>query len=528
MKRILFFIVLSIFLFGCETPASLILDDYDYFFQQFELTHPDPYTAFGGKKAFRHSVKVLRHELSRNPEIDANDLQACIARFLVPLHDGHTYCGQFSIPDDSEPKYLPLNIRAMGDGFFVWGAAEEYDGLLGASLKSVGGLTIDELCDRLSVYLTAENKYDFYRHLNGYQINSSLLGLVLSDFDSNNIEMSFTTRYDADTTLTVKLRPSKEINSMELATCSTDPRFPATNLEYKWADEDSGIMTFKCSSVISRDCLEYMKEQGMGEFESTLSWAWGDTPLEDVPSIADRFGEMLETMKSAGAEHLIIDLRGNGGGWTPIVYSVLYQLFGDDFIMAGLGANFETRISELYLQKNNVSLDEFNEQYGTSFKTGDMMHTDSSTSIDEITDELREEIIDSYMCIDKDILWAQNGAPLYRPKDIYVVTNEQTFSAAFHFAFLLWRMGATVVGVPSGQAPNTYMEITPFTLPNTGIQCSSSNSIQRLFPDDDPRAEVFWPDWMPTWEEYRTVGFDSRADLLLILEKIAEKNTENT
>ena len=50
----------------------------------------------------------------------------------------------------------------------------------------------------------------------------------------------------------------------------------------------------------------------------------------------------------------------------------------------------------------------------------------------------------------KEELRAQKGAPVYAPKQVFVVTDERTFSAAFHYAFMLWKMGATVVGVPSG------------------------------------------------------------------------------
>ena len=85
-------------------------------------------------------------------------------------------------------------------------------------------------------------------------------------------------------------------------------------------------------------------------------------------------------------------------------------------------------------------------------------------------------------------LEAQNGEPIYTPKEIYVVTDVQTFSSAFHTAYMLWKMGAKVVGVTYGQAPNTLMEVTQFMLPNTGLECSASNSLQSCFPTDHPMA----------------------------------------
>ena len=502
--------------------ADLLLEDFDYFFQAFEQTHPDPYTAFGGDRCFHKEVKKLRRSLSRVDGLDADRLQTEIGRFLVPLHDGHTYCGRMKYSKDSEVRFLPLNLRTMTDGFFVWSTLEEFKGLLGAEVLSIGGQQLDKLMDRLAEYVSSENVYGLYGAVSGWQMSSTALSLMLDDFDGKEVKMGFRTISGADTTAVLPMLADGVMKTASFSSMPTDPRFPSSNFEYKWADRERGVMTFKCSHIVSRDCLQYILDHGMGEYDAIKEWAYGDTPFDEIPTIAGRFGAMLSEMKEAGAQHLIIDLRGNGGGWSPIVYPVLYQLYGDEYLTTDLGCRYETRLSELYLQKNNVTLEGYNEWRGTSYKTGDLMSSDVDTVPETVSDSLRNAIIDSYMCLDKDILRAQNGEPLYRPEHVYVVTNEGTFSAAFHFTYMLWKMGATIVGVPSSQAPNTFMESTPFTLPNTGIQCSVSNAIQRFFPADDPRAKVFWPDWTPKWEDYRRLGFDSRADLLYILENISE------
>jgi hypothetical protein len=102
------------------------------------------------------------------------------------------------------------------------------------------------------------------------------------------------------------------------------------------------------------------------------------------------------------------------------------------------------------------------------------------------------------------------------PEEIYVVTDVQTFSSAFHTAYMLWKMGAKVVGVPSGQAPNTFMEVTRFKLPNTGLECSASNSLQSCFPTDHPMAKTFTPDIQLSYDDYRQFDFSKDAELLFI------------
>lgn len=281
-------------------------------------------------------------------------------------------------------------------------------------------------------------------------------------------------------------------------------------------------MTFRCTHVISRDCLSFMCDNGM-DYQSALEWAWGETSFDSIPSMASQFGAMLQEMKAIHAQHLIIDLRGNGGGWTPIIYATLYQLFGDEYLLKDLGLQYNTKISEAYLQKNATTLKDFNSANGTNCKLGDMFGNNDVRGVAQINDSILEKIIDGYICLDKETLHKQHGNPFYRPEHIYVVTDQSTFSAAFHYAFMLWKMGATIVGVPSSQAPNTFMESTEFSLPHSGISCSVSNSLQTFLPVEDPRSKVLWPDWMLKYDDYKRYDFDENAALLYILDHLIKQ-----
>ena len=143
-----------------------------------------------------------------------------------------------------------------------------------------------------------------------------------------------------------------------------------------------------------------------------------------------------------------------------------------------LGFHFTTKISEPLLKRDGITLEQFNNINGTSLKMGEYFEEPSNISN-----------IKDFMCADKSILEAQHGKPIYTPKEIYVVTDERTFSAAFHFAYMMHKMGATIVGVTSGQAPNTFMELTPFKLPYSGLECSVSNSLQICFPKNHPMTK---------------------------------------
>jgi hypothetical protein len=315
-----------------------LLQDYDYFIQQLEQIHPDPYTAFGGKEAFHRAVRNLRYNLAKRDSLSLDEMKFEGNVLLSTLHDGHTNMGWVEIPETMPDAFVPLRFRVIPDGIIVHGALPEWKSLIGAYVREVGGMPLDSVLTKIDHISTTENR------------------------------------------------------------------------------------------------------------------------------------------------------------------------FGQRFFDTDMSFHYATKLSEMYLKKNGITLEQFNRQRGTNLSLGDL------------SVERKIESFDEFMCADMSILKAQNGQPIYTPKEIYVVTDEHTFSAAFHITYMMWRMGAKVVGVPSSQAPNTFMEVTPFNLPNSGLECSVSNSLQRCFPDNDPRAKVFTPDIQLTYDDYRKYNFSKDAELLYLIE----------
>ena len=241
--------------------------------------------------------------------------------------------------------------------------------------------------------------------------------------------------------------------------------------------------------------------------------------IRQLPSLSEVFAHMLKEMKKEASSTLIIDLRNNSGGWTPIVLPTLYQLFGDHFLQTDMDIEFYRIISPLYMQKLQTNLQDFNQAYGTDYAYGDYTFSTDEADTTNI-EQRRTDFIKNCISSVPEELRKQQGKALYTPEHIYVIINERTFSAAFHYTFYLWKMGATLVGIPSGQAPNTYMEQTLFRLPYTGMQGSISNSIQICFPGKDRCAHTLYPDLMPTYQDYQRYNFDVQTEILYLLDKI--------
>ena len=238
--------------------------------------------------------------------------------------------------------------------------------------------------------------------------------------------------------------------------------------------------------------------------------------INAIPSFSEEFSKMLLSMKDKGSEHLIIDMRGNGGGWTPITRPSLAMMFGDDYYSKDFDVKSIRLLSELYLRKLNQTIEQLNQSWGSQFEVGDYFTMNEYKGGDIAS--LRNRMLRNALTETPELLRSLDGMPLYQPKQIFVVTDPNTNSAAFHYAFYLWKMGAALVGVPSSQAPNTFMEITPFKLPYTGLAASISNTMQQFFPAEDPLAKILKADVEITSQDYANCNLDANTPILRVLE----------
>ena len=529
---------------NAQIPTDSIVADFNEFVRLLEDTHPDPYTNYGGKPFFRLEAMDTRFGLIEDSVTSSDELARRITKFLAPLEDGHTNIdmGFSSFFEEREPEMgAPIDFRPISDGVVINSITSEYKDLLGSRLIAIEGIPLKEICTNLAEYRTAENeigRINLFCFINGLSPNE--LRKAIPDMRQDSITFQLQTPEGKQMNLTLPLIDKYGSGSnIELSSVELTKPFPSQgNLSYLFVDDKKNTMYFRSSQIISRDALEIMINRGMdvGQYlkRTYMQFNEDDMPndvnkaLAKIPSFSDEFGKMLHVMKKSKSKNLIIDLRGNSGGFTPITLPTLYQLWGDKYLEEAprFGIKFIQLFSPLYMKKMNITMEQLNaEMQDYGFILGDYIATsEGDYSPEEITDEYRDRMIEEMTSSVKDKLMAQHGKPVYTPEHVYVLINPTTYSAAFHYAFFLWKMGATIVGLPSKQAPNTYMEATPFELPRTNLKGNISNSLQLFMPNDDPRAHQFTPDLMPTYEDYKHYNFDMNTELLFLLDYI--KNQE--
>ena len=520
---------------NAQIPNDSIVADFNEFVRLLEETHPDPYTNYGGRPFFRKAAMETRFGLAQDSVTSADELATRIREFLAPLQDGHT--GVKSQQGANHKFLAPIMFQAINDGIIISRVPDEYKDYIGSRLLAIENVPIREVCDGLAKHYSAENQIGRMLLVCFRGMQPTTLRKVIPSVGDEYITYQVETAKGKRKDLKIKLMPIEQANEWYAANRKTLTKvsLPDKDLTYDFVGKGKNTMYLKLQSIMARDCFEYMQSNGW-DYQEQLQRIynfWGkempadaNEAIAQMPSFSEEFEKMLLLMKQNGSKNLIIDLRGNDGGFTPITLPTLYQMWGDKYIeeLSDFETENYTMISPLLLKKYNVSLEDISMGSPISIQYGDYQYSNKQYKVPEITEKYRNMVISQMMSSVKDKLMAQNGQPVYTPEHVYVLTDPGTFSAAFHYAFFLSKMGATIVGVTCSQAPNTYMEMTPFELPRTGLKGSISNSLQLFLPVNDPRAKDFTPDLMPTYEDYKRYNFDDNTIPLYLLDYIAGKH----
>lgn len=512
---------------ACAINKDSLVADFDYLTNLLESSHPDPYSGFGGKVSFHKKAYDLRNELSSRPCTLQEFWDKAMA-FLSPLQDGHT-CLYPLENTPADALFIPIGFKCFSEGLIVQTLPQAHKELLGSKLIGINDKNTEELLSFTAERYACENRYDRYYKLYNQIPRADFIRQLFPDAKDSVCFHLLTPRQET-VALKLPLLDSDTYRKAEKARLPHSELYPQGPLDYGFIDEKKQVMLFKAVSIQARDNFEFMYQNGW-DFYPQLSSLYhyvlkkempADTlkAMQDLPSFSETFARLLNEMKKEKASDLIIDLRGNGGGWTPITLPTLYQLFGDAYLQTDMSTKYYRLISPLYLRKIGQTLEQFNRQTRQTYQYGDYTFDEAVPAAEVPIETLRSQFVANSMSCIKEELQAQQGKPLYTPEHIYVVTDEKTFSAAFHYAFYLWKMGATVVGVPSRQAPNSYMEQTSFELPHTRLNGSISNSIQIFLPEQDKRAKIFYPDLMPAYDDYKKYDFDEQSEIRYLLEYI--------
>ncbi len=305
------------------------------FINLLEDTHPDPYTAFGGRIEFRRKAQAILTGLPKEG-LTVGDLANRLNELILPL-PGHTYVAGASWRDPD--RGLPIQFSMTADALVLTATdLKELEGLIGYRLAGVNGHTVEQVIQATQRHARSENRLGDLQMVSHVVLSRKF---VLDCFPGDDPER-VTFQLQAPSGAIVECSVSwKDRRGFHPDKCLFPqpprwPSLPASDDPYftKVFDQPKAAY-LRVADIMGREAYEDAWRSKVDNVRDMLKRYYKQrnktapediaAALQGIPSFFEAATRLLTEMKQQQIPTLIINLRGNGGGWTRV--SILSCLF---------------------------------------------------------------------------------------------------------------------------------------------------------------------------------------------------------
>lgn len=493
-----------------------------------EQAHPDPYSAFGGRIAFHREIQSVMRALPTEG-MTARAFQGHLAPFISRLKDSHTFVRLSKELEALQGPGLPLIFRAVGDSLVI--AQAEDSTLLGARLLGIQDQDIVTLRRRISQFHGIENESgELLFLMHGFQQGAFLKSLLPSWPGGKSVEVQLALTHGVSKKVTLELGSCPAMAPKLPTRVTALPNTNSSSITWSFLDPkgETACLTL-ADSMGYRENIErnigYQQPRARAVVEDLFRKQQGRSPRNDAdlvmafPSALDTFTELAQAMKAKGTKTLLVDVRENGGGNSLFGKLLIYVLQGPEGLRRTMQGYSIPRMSQLLLDNRepsflttfNKGLEfplELNEYSFEAERAQGKVDTDPSS----LYGHWRE-----YPSLAKE-LDSPKSKGIYNPSQVFVLCSPRTFSAGFDVALGLHRVGAKLVGVPSGQAANCFIDMLRYKLPVSGLVGGISYKAVVQFPDDPEKGRLFPCELPLTMDLFKKYGIDANVEVLMALD----------
>jgi hypothetical protein len=258
-----------------------------------EQLHPNAFA-----NVSRAQLDALQNDIQNQlPNLDDPSSALQLQRLVAAIGDGHTSVALPAVAKRGA-EMLPLEFYLFEDGMYVVGADKSAESVLGAQVDRIGKLTVPEVIERATPYVSADNQSGVRAILPRLLMFVPLLRMIGAT-DSNTVSLSLE-REGRRFTLDVSPKP---IN----ANAMFGPAFPAFTTDWKFAWNEKSPPLF----LRHRNApygFEFLPNQ-----QALYVWQNASTTMNDLPvtAFAD---QVFAEAKLKQAKIVIFDARNNLGG----------------------------------------------------------------------------------------------------------------------------------------------------------------------------------------------------------------------
>jgi len=424
--------------------------------------------------------------------------------------------------------------------------AQDQASAIGASVEAIEGIPTSLLARRMGERRGYENVYTNLNHL--VEAIHSARGLAdllerpaLGDF----VTFEVLTPGGRRQTLKVPVAAKKGPARLEAPSRIQLPPRDGAGLAAGFLDEACTIGYFGMgSSMKYREAFEGWRSSGTISNRQldavvrdvTGQAATGDTDhrIAQIPAVTERLMTLFSEMKAHKTSLLIIDQRENEGGHSAFAGILEYFLYPLDAILTADEGYQVRRYSALYFQNYTTdSIEQVRGRTSPDLQLGDYDFSsqrewergrDAVPSAAELA-QRRQHFLESetrrsptFARALAENRWNASWSPR-----VVVLTSARTYSAGFDAVLTLRAHGAMVVGVPSSQAANCFIDTLSFQLTHSHLYGGLSFKWSVGLPKDLVAGSLLPPDRELTYEQCKAMAFDPNAAVLLAMEAPAGK-----
>jgi hypothetical protein len=510
-----------------------------------EESHPDPYSGGGGRVAFHRRADEIFRAIPAEG-LTVRKYLRILRALVASVRDGHTKMYAPGKAEDSRRTWIEL--EAVEERLYVSGVYREADRpALGGKISSVEGISWEELVKKMAGFRGFDNAYNNLDHLTEVILHPGQLEDLLS-LQTPLTEVSLTVEIPAIGRIDLLIPIKRPLPAKAILPPSHITLPPANSADLGWGflTEDQSVAYLRIDSMMRfREAFEVWRSSGfstnLGDHltkvvSSTIN---GSAPvginerIAMVPSATEMCQQLFKALREAGSSALVIDLRQNGGGNSVMSLIILHFLGATEAIHNSDRGYQIPRFSSLYFENYRTATLEGRRSQGSDvLELGDLDFTEEiewrGKKNRDPGPELRlkqNEEIRKYASLSPtfDAEFRKGEDLKSWPGRIVVLSSARTYSAGFDLLTSLFRQGATIIGVPSSQAGNCFIDTLEFTLPNSGLGGSISYKQSIRFPDDPARGEILRPQVELTYDRLASMGFDPNASVLVALEFLSKE-----
>lgn len=377
-----------------EISYENALEDLDYVMKYVKKCHPVYIEADNTKKnELEQYYEVAVKHLEEADVITVNTLMQEIQRMLSCLEDGHTFAGAYY----QNERYLLEAVQYESEGY---------------EISAINGISIEELFEKKSELYCYELEAWGIERMRSQLVKRS--GLDFLEIDSEGVTYTWKNQEGETSDRTYS---AEDFVSYD--------EYMKQNEAYLSEDNET-FVSYKIDQEHSLAVLTLSQCNYNEEYMNCLE-------------------EMFAEVKEQAIGHVVVDLRGNGGGNSQVANAFISYLDVDEY------------------------------------------HIFTCPIIRRGPFNIAKERSDNIMKNSKqtDLLYQGN---------VYILTDASTFSSATDFTDLIQGNGlGIVIGEASANSPNSYGDIAVFATPNTGIMFQVSTK-KWLRVNQDVTDNMIHPD----------------------------------